>query len=129
VGELDRPDVTIAYFIGGAEEGWVKQRFPKAKFLGVTNSGATAPLEDIMAGRADAAPINRIPWVAMNRKVKGLAVLPKADNCQDSTEKAQPVGMAIAKKQPVFLAWLRAVAKTMQPQLAAAEQKVIADSK
>jgi polar amino acid transport system substrate-binding protein len=128
VGELNRPDVTIAYFIGGAEEGWVKERFPKAKFLGVTNSGATAPLEDIMAGRADAAPINRIPWVAMNRKVKGLAVLPKKDNCQDSTEKAQPVGMAIAKNQPVFLAWLRAVAKTMQPQLTAAEQKVVADS-
>jgi polar amino acid transport system substrate-binding protein len=129
VGDLNRPDVTIAYFIGGAEEGWVKQRFAKAKLLGVANSGATAPLEDIEAGRADAAPINRIPWVSMNRKVKGLAVLPKADNCQQSTEKAQPVGMAIDKKQPVFLAWLRAVAKAIQPQLAAAEQKVIAASK
>ena len=29
VGDLNRPDVTIAYFIGGAEEGWVKQRFPR----------------------------------------------------------------------------------------------------
>ncbi len=53
VGDLNSPDVTIAYFIGGAEEGWVRQRFPKAKFLGVTNSGATAPLEDIMARHAD----------------------------------------------------------------------------
>ncbi len=125
VDDLNQPDVTIAYFIGGAEEGWVKQRFPKAKFLGVANSGATAPLEDIMAGRADAAPINRIPWVPMNHKVKGLAVLPKANNCQDSTEKAQPVGMAIDKNQPVFLAWLRAVATTMHPKLEAAEQQVI----
>src|SRR5665213_666677 len=63
VDDLHQADVTIAYFIGGAEEGWVKQRFPKAKFLGVASSGATAPLEDIMAKRADAAPINRIPWV------------------------------------------------------------------
>jgi polar amino acid transport system substrate-binding protein len=129
VDDLNQPDVTIAYFIGGAEEGWVKQRFPKAKFLGVANSGATAPLEDIMARRADAAPINRIPWVPMNRKVKGLAVLPNVNNCQDSTEKAQPVGVAIDKNQPVFLAWLRAVEKTIHPQLGAAEQQVIATMK
>jgi polar amino acid transport system substrate-binding protein len=125
VDDLNRPDVTIAYFIGGAEEGWVKQRFPKAKLLGVANSGATAPLEDIMAGRADAAPINRIPYVPMSRKVKGLAVLPSANNCQDSTEKAQPVGMAIDKHQPVFLAWLRAVEQSIHPQLVAAEQHVV----
>jgi polar amino acid transport system substrate-binding protein len=129
VDDLNRPDITIAYFIGGAEEGWVKQRFPKAKFLGVANSGATAPLEDIMARRADAAPINRIPFVPMSKKVKGLAVLPKANNCQDSTEKAQPVGMAIDKNQPVFLEWLRAVAKSIHPQLEAAEQQVVAAMK
>jgi polar amino acid transport system substrate-binding protein len=126
VDDLNQPDVTIAYFIGAAEEGWVKERFPKAKFLGVANSGATAPLEDIMARRADAAPINRIPWVPMNRKVKGLAVLPSANNCQDSTEKAQPVGLALDKNQPALLAWLRAVAERMHPQLEASEQQVIA---
>jgi polar amino acid transport system substrate-binding protein len=125
VDDLNSPDVTIAYFIGAGEEGWVKQRFPKAKLLGVANSGATAPLEDIMAKRADAAPINRIPYVPMSHKVKGLAVLPKANNCQGSTEKAQPVGVAIDKKQPEYLAWLRAVEKTIHPQLVEAEQKVL----
>lgn len=125
VDDLNSPDITIAYFIGGAEEAWVKQRFPKAKYLGVANSGATAPLEDIMAKRADAAPINRIPYVPMSRKVKGLAVLPKENNCQNSTEKAQPVGVAIDKNQPEFLAWARAVEKAIHPQLVASEQKVI----
>jgi polar amino acid transport system substrate-binding protein len=125
VDDLNSPDVTIAYFIGAGEEGWVKQRFPKAKLLGVANSGATAPLEDIMAKRADAAPINRIPYVPMCHKVKGLAVLPAENNCQGSTEKAQPVGVAIDKKQPEFLAWLRAVEKSIHPQLVEAEQKVI----
>ncbi len=125
VDDLNNPDITIAYFIGAAEEGWVKQRFPKAKYLGVANSGATAPLEDIMAKRADAAPINRIPYVPMSHKVKGLAVLPSANNCQGSTEKAQPVGVAIDKKQPVFLAWLRDVEKSIHPELEASEQKII----
>lgn len=125
VDDLNSPDITIAYFIGGAEEAWVKQRFPNAKYLGVANSGATAPLEDIMAKRADAAPINRIPYVPMSRKVKGLAALPRENNCQNSTEKAQPVGVAIDKNQPEFLAWARAVEKAIHPQLVASEQKVI----
>jgi polar amino acid transport system substrate-binding protein len=124
VDDLNKPDVTIAYFIGGAEENWVKQRFPNAKLRGVTNSGAVAPLDEVMARRADAAPINRIPWVAMSRKVKGLAVLPSANNCQDSQEKAQPVGLAIDKHQPAFLDWLRAVETTMQPKLTADEQRI-----
>lgn len=124
VDDLNNPDVTIAYFIGGAEEGWVKQRFPKANLRGVTNAGAVAPLDEVMARRADAAPINRIPFVAMSQKVKGLAVLPKENNCQDSQEKAQPVGIGVDKNQPAFLAWLRAVAKTMQPKLAADEQRI-----
>jgi polar amino acid transport system substrate-binding protein len=126
VDDLNQPEVTIAYFIGGGEEGWVKQRFPKAKVLGVTNSGATAPLEDIMAKRADAAPINRIPWVAMGRKVKGLAALPHENNCQTSTEKAQPVGLAIDKNQPAFLDWLRATEKAIHAKLEADEQRVVA---
>lgn len=124
VDELNKPEITIAYFIGGGEEGWVKTRFPKAKLVGVANSGATAPLEDVMAKRADAAPINRIPWVAMNRKVKGLAALPRDNNCQDSQEKAQPVGLAIDKSQPAFLAWLRAVEKTVHKKLEADEQRI-----
>ena len=125
VDDLNTPDVTIAYFIGSAEEGWVQKRFPNAKFLGVANSGATAPLEDVMAKRADAAPINRIPYVPMARKVKGLASLPKDNNCQGSTEKAQPVRVAIDKKQPEFLEWAQAVEKSIHPQLVASEQKVI----
>ncbi|MFI5013540.1 MAG: substrate-binding periplasmic protein [Hyphomicrobiales bacterium] len=126
VDDLDKPEITIAYFIGGGEEGWVKQRFPHAKLVGVTNSGATAPLEDIMARRADAAPINRVPWVGMSKKVKGLIALPKENNCQGSQEKAQPVGLAVDKNQAVYLDWLRVVAKAMQGRLDAAEQGIAA---
>jgi polar amino acid transport system substrate-binding protein len=125
VDDLNSPDFTIAYFIGSGEESWVKHRFPKAKLVGVVNSGATAPLEDILAGRADAAPINRVPYVPMSRKVKGLAVLPSADNCQDSTEKAQPVGSAVDKNQPEFLEWLRAVERSVHVELINSEQRVV----
>jgi polar amino acid transport system substrate-binding protein len=125
VDDLNSPDLTIAYFIGSGEEGWVKQRFPKARLVGVVNSGAIAPLEDILAGRADAAPINRVAYVPMSRKVKGLAVLPSADNCQDSTEKAQPVGAAVDKHQPEFLEWLRAVERSIHVELINSEQRAV----
>ncbi|KLN57811.1 substrate-binding periplasmic protein [Variovorax paradoxus] len=125
VDDLNRPEVTIAYFTGGAEEGWVKERFPKARLRAVASSGATAPVEEIMARRADAAPINRVPWVGLQQKVKGLAVLPKENNCQGSTEKASPVGLAVDKNQPAYLEWLRQVAKARKVQLDADEARVI----
>ena len=124
VDDLNRPDITIAYYTGGGEEGWVKERFPKAQLRGVAGSG-TAPVEEIMAKRADAAPINRVPWVAMGRKLKQLAVLPKDNNCQGSNEKAAPVGMAIDKNQQAFLQWARAVEKDIEPQLRKDEMRVV----
>jgi polar amino acid transport system substrate-binding protein len=124
VDDLNRPDITIAYYTGGGEEGWVKERFARAKLRGVAGSG-TAPVEEITARRADAAPINRVPWVAMGRKLKQLAVLPRENNCQDSKEKAAPVGMAVDKNQPAFLQWARAVEKEIEPRLKADESRVV----
>lgn len=129
VDDLNSPDITIAYFTGGAEENWVKERFPKAKLRAVASSGATAPVEEIMAKRADAAPINRVPWVNLNQKVKGLVVYPKDNNCQSSQEKASPVGLAVDKNQQVYLDWLRQVEKTLQATLTADEKRVIENIK
>ena len=124
VDDLNHPDITIAYLTGSAEENWVKSRFPLAKYRAVGGTGV-APVEEIVAKRADAAPINRIPYVPLSRKVKGLAALPAENNCQGSMEKASPVGLAIDKNQTVLLDWLRDVAKGMQAKLDAAEGVVV----
>src|SRR4029453_15082493 len=89
VDDLNKPDVTIAYYTGGGEEGWVKERFPKAQLRGVAGSGVS-PVEERMAKGARAVPINRVPWGAMGRKLNTLAVLPQDNNCQNSTEKVAP---------------------------------------
>jgi polar amino acid transport system substrate-binding protein len=124
VDDLNKPEITIAYYTGGGEEGWVKERFPKAQLRGVPGSG-TAPVEEVMASRADAVPINRVPWVAMGRKLKQLAVLPKDNNCQNSMEKAAPVGMAVDKNQAAFIAWARGVEKELEAKLKADEARVV----
>src|SRR6266700_2618551 len=128
VDDLNRPEVTVAYYTGGGEEGWVKERFSKAQLRGVAGSGV-APVEEVMAKRADAVPINRVPWVAMGRKLKALAVMPKDNNCQNSTEKAAPVGMAVDKNQAAFLSWARAVEKELESKLKADEARVVGTMK
>src|SRR5206468_11511733 len=53
VDELNKPEITIAYYTGGGEEGRVKQRFAKAQLRGGAGSGAV-PVEEVMGKRADA---------------------------------------------------------------------------
>ncbi len=125
IDDLDKPDVTIAYFIGGGEENWVKKRFPHATLRGVTTAGSAVPLEELMTRRADVSPINRVPWVALHRKVRGLAALPRENDCQDSTEQATGIGSAIDRNQPVFRDWLLAVTKALHPEVVADEQRVV----
>ena len=125
IDEFNSPDVTVAYFTGGGEENWVKKRFPNAKLRGVSTAGTAAPVEEIMAKRADVTPINRVPWQALNRKIKGLKALPEGNNCQDSNEMATPIGLAIDKNQPEYLNWLKAVNDQMKPKLDADEARII----
>ena len=125
IDEFNHPDITIAYYTGGGEENWVRKRFPKANLRGVSTAGTAAPIEEITAGRADITPVNRVPWLAISRKVNGLKVLPTANNCQDSTEMTTSIALAIDKNQLDFLNWLIVVSEHMQDELAAEEKFVI----
>ncbi len=122
--DFNRPEVTIAYFTGAGEEPLIKERFPKARLRGVANSGSVAPIEEIMAGRSDVAPLNRMLWPGMSRKLKALGAFPRENDCQDSKIFDIPAGMGVAKNQQVYLDWLRAVEKRMAPALAAEEARI-----
>jgi polar amino acid transport system substrate-binding protein len=124
VDDLNNPDITVTYLVGAVEEAWVKDRFPKAQKRGQISSNLV-PIDEVMARRADAGPVNRVQWLALSRRVKGLAVLPKENGCQDSKEKAQPVGLAVDKNQTVYLEWLRAVATQITEKLKADELRII----
>jgi len=51
----------------------------------------------------------RVPWVAMGRKLKQLAVLPKRTTANSTESGAGRHGLD--KNQPAFLQWTRAVEK------------------
>jgi len=122
--DWNRSDVTVAVFSGAGEDPLVRKVFAQAKIRAVSNSGSVAPIEEIIAGRSDVAPINRVLWPNISKKVKGLAVFPSENECQDSTIWSLDTGMGVAKNQPVYLAWLRAVAERMQPELKAEERRM-----
>ena len=100
VEDFNRPEITMAYFSGAGEEPLVREQFSKAKLRGVANSGSVAPIEEVLAGRSDVAPLNRMLWPSISKKVKGLAVFPKDNNCQDSKIFEIQAGMGVARTSP-----------------------------
>jgi polar amino acid transport system substrate-binding protein len=124
VEDFNQPGITMAYFSGAGEEPLVLEHFSKARLRGVTNSGSVAPIEEVLAGRSDVAPLNRMRWPNISKKVKGLAVFPKENDCQDSKIFEIKAGMGVAKNQPVYLDWLRKVEARLHPELAAEERRM-----
>lgn len=122
--DLNSPDVTISFLVGTNTEDYLKKRFPKAVHRGQISSNLI-PIDEIRAGRGDAAVINRVQWVALSRKMPALGILPKENNCQDSDENAQPVGAAIDKNQDRFLKWLRDISARFQAPVKAEEMRII----
>lgn len=124
--DLNRSDITMAYLTGTPPETWAPTRFPNMQFRGVqSSSGANGPIEEILAGRADLAPIDNVVWPRLDASQPGLVVFPKGEDCLRSTENALPIGYAIDKGDPVFLEWLTAVTAEINDKYEAEELRVM----
>ena len=125
VDDLNNPDLTMAYFTGTPPETWAPTRFPKMVLKGVAGSGANAPIEEIMAKRADVAPIDYAAWPQLAKQVPGLMVFPLGDECLKSNEMATEVGMAVDKADTVFRDWLMAVYDEVKDKITDEEIKIL----
>jgi polar amino acid transport system substrate-binding protein len=125
VDDLDRDDVTFAYFTGTPPETWAPTRFKKLHLKGVTGSGANAPVEEIMSKRADIASIDNVAWPQLHKQVPGLVVFPQGDDCLKSEEMATGVGLAVDKKDTTFHAWLQAVYDEVKAKVEAEELRLL----
>jgi polar amino acid transport system substrate-binding protein len=125
VDELNNENLTLAYFTGTPPEAWAPTRFPKIKLRGVAGSGANAPVEEIMAGRADVATIDNAAWPTLAKQVPGLKVFPEGDACLQSQEMKTGVGLAVDKADTVFHAWLQAVYEEIKDKVTAEELKLL----
>lgn len=121
VDDLNRDDLTMAFFTGTPPETWAPTRFPKATLKGVAGSGANAPIEEILAKRADFATIDNVAWPQLQKQVPGLVSFPGGDECLQSTEMSTDVGLAVAKDDAVFRDWLQAVYDEMKDKVTQSE--------
>ena len=122
IDDLNRPDITIAYIAGSPQGAWLQKRLPKAMRREIAGNLADVPTAEILAGRADVTTIDKFFFTGLAETTPGLASVPK--DYLSSQELPIPIGMAIDKNQPAFLAWLRAVAEAIKPQVVAAEAEV-----
>ena len=118
----------MAYFTGTPPETWAPTRFPKVDVPGVAGSGANAPVEEMMAKRADFATIDNVAWPQLAKQVPGLVVFPAGDDCLQSNEMATDVGLAVDKEDTVFRDWLQAVYDEVKDKVTAAELELLKGS-
>jgi polar amino acid transport system substrate-binding protein len=125
VNDLDKAEITMAYFTGTPPETWAPTRFKSMKLKGVSGSGANAPVEEIMSKRADVAPIDNVAWPKLAKDVPGLIVFPPGDECLKSQEMGTDVGMAVDKKDTAFRDWLQAVYNDVKEKVSAEEVRIL----
>jgi polar amino acid transport system substrate-binding protein len=125
VDDLNREGLTMAYFTGTPPETWAPTRFPKLQFRAVAGSGANAPVEEILSGRADIATVDNVAWPQLSKQVPGLISFPSGDDCLKSEEMSTGVGLAVDKSDPVFLDWLQAVYEEVQDKVEEEEVRLL----
>ena len=124
IDDLNRSDVKISYITDSPQGIWLQKRLPKTARRDVPGNLADVPVNEIVAGRADVATIDKFFFAGLAKKTPGLISVPKGDACLNSQELPIPIAMAIDKNQPAFLAWLRAVAEEIKPQVEAEQARV-----
>lgn len=122
--DLNRSDITITYINDSPQGAWLQKRLPKAVRRGVSGNLADVPVDEITTRRADVTTIDKFFFAGLANKTPGLISIPKGNACLESQELPIPIGMAIAKNQPEFLAWLRAVAQEIKPEIEAEQTEV-----
>lgn len=113
--DLDQSAVTIGFIVGTPQGAWLQQRLARTARDGVPGNLADLATGEILAHRADVAPIDKFFFRGLQRKGLGLMSVPK--DCLASQELPITIGMAIDKGQPAFLDWLRAVAASIKPEV------------
>ena len=124
--DLDRSDIVIGAIAHTPQGAWLTRRLPRAKSREVAGSLADLATDEVVAGRADVAPIDKFFFAGLAKRVPGLVTIPRGEACATSRELSIPIGMASAKGQPAFLRWLRAVAKARRPETEAEQARVVA---
>lgn len=114
--DFNKSSVSIVTYTGtGTEEGILKS-YPEISLRSlVQGANVTANMDEVVAGRADLAPFDSTNQPVLLKQYPNIKIIP--DNCIANPDIAYPIGMAFAKNDPKFTAFLRAVVDSMQKEI------------
>jgi polar amino acid transport system substrate-binding protein len=115
---LDSPNVRMGVFTGTSWETDLPKRFPKAKFdATVQGQGGGYRVEDLIARRIDAAPIDNVTAYAFDANFPSLRVIPAPPDCLKHPDPQDRLGVGVPKGDAAFKALVEAVVKKNQEQI------------
>ena len=127
VDDLNREDITIAYFTGTPPETWAPTRFPKAKLKGVAGLGRQCADrgDHGQAGRRRPASTTS-PGRSSQKQVPGLVVVPAVAMNACRARRWQPrSGSRSTRRTPAFHDWLQAVYDEVKDKVTAEEMRLL----
>ncbi len=122
---LNDPTIRLVYFVGGPSEKVIKPVLPDVTYRAVPGSGSNAPIEEIMARRADIAPIVSSVWPKLKRTLPTLRALPNEKACASNSLLPHAVGMAVRKDDEVFKAWLQEIVNARKDDIEAEMARLV----
>jgi ABC-type amino acid transport substrate-binding protein len=120
--DLNNSEVTIVAYTGtGTEEG-IRAKYPEATINSIAQPpGGPAPVEDVLAGRADVGPFDSPLAIFLAQQFPDLKIIPESpEYCIENADIPFPIGMGFNKNDPAFAAFLQSVVDAMQDDLDAA---------
>jgi polar amino acid transport system substrate-binding protein len=123
--DLNQPSVSIGTWTGTGTEQVVKEKYTKATINSVVMPvPGSNRMQDVITKRIDAATLDSPRALLVVHQFPQLKIIPGGpDECIAHPDLPVPIGIAIAKGDPVFAAWLQAAIAQMQRKIDAAITK------
>ena len=107
--DLNSPDVRIGVFTGTSFETDLPKVFPNAQFdAALMGAGGGYRLQDVLADRIDAAPIDNVAGPAIAASYPSLRIIPPGDECLTNPLPIDRIGIGLPQ-DPAFKAYMEAV--------------------
>ncbi len=115
IADLDNPDIVIGTYTGTGTLQAVSKAHPLPRYdIVVQGPGQTLRLDDLLAGRFDAAPFNSPIAAVLEAKHPDVKIIPGgAAGCMKKPDVSTPVGLAIPKGDAAYTAFVSSVIKRM----------------
>jgi arginine/lysine/histidine transporter system substrate-binding protein len=115
--DLNSADVRIGVFTGTSFETDLPKVFPNAQFdSALQGAGGGYRLQDVLANRIDAAPIDNVAGPAISARYPSLRIIPAGDECLTNPKPIDRIGIGLPQ-DPAFKTFMEAMVAKHQTEI------------